>query len=185
MGRSFDAGISCCDYSGRASDMVRAMKYRESSWIAGGIAEAMRDRWEQLRGASMLPCPDVSLATHVPMSEQKKRRRGYDQAELIARRLARLAGVPYMADVLVRKRDTAVMSGLGAQGRRANMSGAFAVSAYARSLISGGELPVENVLLIDDVFTTGSSADACAAELKEAGAQTVTLFTFASGADWS
>jgi ComF family protein len=156
--------------------MVRAMKYRDSAWIAAAVAEAMRDRWEYEGGAAPLVIP-------VPMAEHKKRRRGYDQAELIARIFARFIGAPFAPDILLRRRETAVMSGLGAESRRANMAGAFAVGEYARKLIGGGELTLGSVLLIDDVFTTGSTADACAAVLKDAGAEAVTLFTFASGAD--
>jgi ComF family protein len=188
-GRGFDRGLSCCVYAGRARDLVRAMKYRDAAWIARGVAEAMYDRWVQLAEGGCLPQaieagpvqPD--LVVPVPMTAAKRRRRGYDQAALVARRFAQLIDAPFAGDVLVRNRDTAVMSGLGAFERRANMAGAFAIDPYARKLIEAGELAPGDVLLIDDVFTTGSTADACAAVLKEAGARTVTLFTFASGAD--
>jgi predicted amidophosphoribosyltransferase len=177
------------------------MKYRDSAWIAAAVAEAMRDRWEYAGGAAAaahggflrgsgsggsgaLPGePAAPLVIPVPMAEHKKRRRGYDQAELIARIFARSIGAPFAPDILLRRRETAVMSGLGAESRRANMADAFAVGEYARKLIGGGELALGSVLLIDDVFTTGSTADACAAVLKEAGAEAVTLFTFAAGAD--
>jgi predicted amidophosphoribosyltransferase len=97
--RSFDAGISCCSYAGPARDLVRAMKYKDSAWIAEKLADAMYDRWAQIS-----LCPDETfpdertpstphLTTYpsrnparpfsvvpVPMAETKKRARGYDQA---------------------------------------------------------------------------------------------------------
>jgi predicted amidophosphoribosyltransferase len=199
-GRSFDAGLSCCSYTGRARLLVREMKYRDAAWIAAKLADAMYDRWLQLgRAGGGQDCiqsgqPDSVLpsgfgtgpgfvVTHVPMAEAKRRARGYDQAETIARRLARLIGAPFADGMLVRRRDTAVMSALGAHERRANMDGAFEAGEYARGLIAEGDPALRNVVLIDDVFTTGSTADACAAALKESGVKRVTLFTFASGAD--
>jgi predicted amidophosphoribosyltransferase len=191
-GRSFDAGISCCAYTGRARDLVRAMKYKDSAWIAAKLADVMYDRWRQLAQA------DPSVVIPVPMTEAKRRTRGYDQAEVIARRLARLIGAPFANDILKRKRDTTVMSALGMAERRANMADAFEVDPYAaargeeqastrapapeQKQTADGTL-LADVLLIDDVFTTGSTADACASTLKEAGVKRVTLFTFAAGAD--
>jgi ComF family protein len=182
-GRGFDRGLSCCVYAGRARDLVRAMKYRDAAWIARGVADTMADRWAQVIEAGPASPGSPDLVIPVPMTAAKRRKRGYDQAVLVARRLARLIGAPFAGDVLIRERDTAVMSGLGAFERRANMAGAFAMDPYARKLIAAGELDLGDILLVDDVFTTGSTADACAAVLKEAGARAVTLFTFASGAD--
>jgi competence protein ComFC len=191
-GRAFDRGISCCAYTGRARDLVRAMKYRDSAWIAEKLAEAMYDRWLQLeaertaQNSRIRHEPSaVPIIIPVPMSEMKRRSRGYDQAEVIARRLARLIGAPFADDILRRKRDTAVMSSLGAYERRANMADAFEIYPHIQDLIDEGEWEAApaDVMLVDDVFTTGSTADACALTLKEAGVKRVALFTFASGAD--
>ncbi|MDR1043292.1 MAG: ComF family protein [Clostridiales Family XIII bacterium] len=188
-GRAFDAGISCCAYTGRARDLVRSMKYKDAAWIAEKLADAMYDRWLQLeaerkardsRTQNELSTP---LIIPVPMSETKRRSRGYDQAEVVARRLARLIDAPFAGNILRRKRDTEVMSGLGVYERRVNMADAFEVCPHVRKLIDAGEPAPADVMLVDDVFTTGSTADACAQTLKEAGVRRVTLFTFASGAD--
>jgi competence protein ComFC len=176
-GRAFDVGISCCAYTGRARDLVRSMKYKDAAWIAEKLADAMYDRWRQLEISS------APVIIPVPMSEAKRRARGYDQAEVIARRLARLTGAPFADDILRRKRDTEVMSGLGVHERRVNMADAFELYPRVRNLLDNGESAPVDVMLVDDVFTTGSTADACATTLKEAGVKRVTLFTFASGAD--
>jgi predicted amidophosphoribosyltransferase len=221
-GRSFDAGISCCAYTGRARDLVRAMKYKDSAWIAAKLADAMYDRWRQLARSVLLNNDDSSVLSPsifrtgpsvvipVPMTGAKRRTRGYDQAGVIARRLAQLIGAPFAGDILRRTRDTAVMSGLGVAERRANMADAFATDPYAIERMqeqtsaraperppirAQGRAPaptqeqtaaralLADVLLVDDVFTTGSTADACSTTLKESGAKRVTLFTFAAGAD--
>jgi ComF family protein len=157
------------------------MKYRDSAWIAEKLADAMYDRWRQLARAAGPARPTV--VTSVPMSAAKRRVRGYDQAEVIARRLSRLIGAPFAEGMLKRSRETVVMSALGAQERRENMAGAFEVDARARDLLAEGDATLSDVTLVDDVFTTGNTADACAAALKEAGVERVTLFTFAAGTD--
>jgi ComF family protein len=200
-GRVFDRGLSCCTYTGRARDLVRTMKYGDAAWIADGVAKIMHERLVHA-GLAPEPAPDpvaaapapapgpvasppapADIIVPVPMTPAKRARRGYDQASLVAERLAHLTGMAFAGDILVRTRETAIMSTLGAAERRANLAGAFRLSAYAQRLAIDGDLRLGGVLLVDDVFTTGSTADACAAVLKEAGAGTVTLFTFASGAD--
>jgi predicted amidophosphoribosyltransferase len=206
LGRSFDVGMSCCEYTGRARDLVRVMKYGNAAWIASKLAEVMYDRWRQLasgRGAAgggraaWLPASGggaagsryadgvlPSIVAPVPMTAAKRRLRGYDQAEVLARRLACLIGAPFTDDLLRRKRNTAVMSDLSAHDRRANMIDAFEAGQYFREQAGedGDGVPAD-VMLVDDVFTTGSTADACAVTLKRAGVREVTLFTFASGPD--
>jgi competence protein ComFC len=189
-GRAFDAGISCCAYTGRARDLVRSMKYKDAAWIAEKLADAMYDRWLQLEAErethgsrTRNEFSSAPLIVPVPMSETKRRTRGYDQAEVLARRLARLIGAPLADDMLRRKRDTEVMSGLGVHERRVNMADAFELYPRVQKLIDEGEPAPADIMLVDDVFTTGSTADACALTLKEAGVKHVTLFTFASGAD--
>jgi predicted amidophosphoribosyltransferase len=197
----FDAGVSCAVYAGRARDMVRALKYSDAAWIADKIAEIMYDRYTSLFcGDSQHARVDADGVLHdegfrdgdgdeapvvvwAPMSETKKRKRGYDQAELIARCFARKSGFPLGDGRLERVWQTTVMRSLGAEGRRANMSDAFAISHYTRRLIRDGDIILKDVLLIDDVVTTGSTADACASSLKEIGARHVRLFTFATGTD--
>jgi predicted amidophosphoribosyltransferase len=183
--------------------MVRDLKYSDAAWIAEKIADIMHDRYTSLFRGDARPLRvdadgvlrDENVRTHdatgevpplvvcVPMAEAKKRKRGYDQAELIARGFARGMGFPFGEGMLERVRQTIVMSALGAEERRANMSDAFAVSRYARQLIRDGDIILKDVLLIDDVVTTGSTADACASVLKEVGAERVRIFTFATGAD--
>jgi ComF family protein len=166
---------SCVTYGTRESDMVGRMKYAGRTHIADELAQMMADKLKA-------ECADVKKAYHyivpVPMSIAKKKKRGYDQAELLAARLAKLTGIPLKADVIQRIYDTNVMSSLSAQQRRISLDGAFEPLPGAEEKLKG-----KTILLTDDVCTTGSSADAAASALKKAGAEAVDLLTFASGAD--
>ena len=112
----------------------------------------------------------AEAVTWVPLHPARQRRRGYNQAELLGRELARLCGLPTVAD-LVRLRDTPPQVGLDRLRRQANVAGAFGWE--------GPELHRRSLLLVDDVATTGATLEACAAALKAAGAGPVIGFTVA------
>jgi ComF family protein len=197
--RRFDNGLSCATYAGPVKDMIRGMKYRDMSYAAYKIADAMYDRYiaeglrTGLRGqsceADLSPCPAIDTATgelrlpdmivSVPMNEIKKQKRGYDQAEVIGRALAAKLGVTYKTGLLVRHVETSVMSALSRAERGANTAGAFAIKRGLPQNCCNNK----HIMLVDDVYTTGSTADACAAVLKKAGAKAVTICTFATGTD--
>ncbi|MES1262566.1 MAG: phosphoribosyltransferase family protein, partial [Acidobacteriota bacterium] len=107
----------------------------------------------------------------VPLHWRKQWERGYNQAELLARHVAKRRGVP-LVKALRRKRPTAVQASLAVAGRRKNVAGAFLMRPQAR-------LAGQRVLLIDDVMTTGATAGACAVALKRGGAKSVSLLTLA------
>jgi ComF family protein len=113
----------------------------------------------------------VDLVVPVPMHWWRKWNRGFNQAELLARVVARRTGIP-VARSLKRGRSTLSQAGLTLSQRRDNLTGVFRVTA--RNRIEG-----RRVLLVDDVFTTGATASACAAALKRAGARSVVLLTLA------
>ncbi len=134
---------------------------------------AMMARQMARVAADWLREPDVLLVP-VPLARWRIWRRGYNQAALIAARLAREAAVPTMPDALVRVRETQASGHAGAAARRRNVAGAFRVPDGARAALTG-----RPVLLIDDVLTTGATADACADALKRAGADSVRLLCWA------
>lgn len=167
--RSFDAGITCFQYKEQEREMIRNLKYHGKGFLARPLSEIMADRLNALPGRWDLVIP-------VPMYRKKERRRGYNQADLLARFMARRMGLAYSPKVLIRTRDTAPMNRLGAAERRRNLDHAFAVTEEGRSMIRGRRL-----LLVDDIFTTGTTAGRCAEVLKEAGSGPVTLLSLAAG----
>jgi ComF family protein len=115
--------------------------------------------------------PAVDAIVHVPLSGGRRRGRGYDQSELLAREVARLSGLPLLKRALVRRRATLPQSGRpDYEARLENVAGAF--------VVRGGSLP-PRLLLVDDVVTTGATIDECARVLREAGVEAVYALTFA------
>ncbi len=112
------------------------------------------------------------LVVPVPLHERRLRERGFNQSSLLAAALARGAGRPCCADVLVRRRPTATQTGLSAAERRRNVRDAFAVRR--RAVVAG-----RIVTLVDDVLTTGATARACALVLRECGVSELRLLTVA------
>jgi ComF family protein len=163
----FAAGASLGPFEGVLRLLVHELKYRGRrrlvARLAGLLLEESAVRGVLSAGANLVP---------VPLHPRRRRERGFNQAELLARALARGSGLEVEARLLVRRRDTAPQAGLSAASRRRNVTGAFA--ARSRSRLRGRTL-----VLVDDVVTTGATAAACARVLKQAGAAEVRLVTVA------
>ena len=119
------------------------------------------------------PLRAAELVLPVPLHAARERERGFNQALVLARELARVSGRSLDQHSLVRKIQTQMhRGGMDAKARRQSVASAFTVCH--RDLIAGKRL-----LLIDDVFTTGATASACAEALRESGAESVFLLTIA------
>jgi ComF family protein len=113
----------------------------------------------------------ADLVLPVPLHPSRERQRGYNQAALLARQFGQLSGIPVAENVIVRVRPTISQMTLDAEARRRNVMGAF--QCIDRQIEEG------HLLLVDDVCTTGSTLDACACALYEAGAASVQALTLA------
>jgi ComF family protein len=112
------------------------------------------------------------VITWVPLSKKRKRTRGYDQAQLLAKDLASWIQVPYSC-LLVKKRNAAPQSGSGGrEERKANIRDAYRIK-------DGADIRGKTILLIDDIVTTGATLEECAAVLSSAGAACVKALTIA------
>jgi len=161
------AGASLGPYEGPLRTAIHELKYRGRRRVAGRLAEALLGR------PGVLPVLGGGVVlVPVPLHPRKRRERGFNQSELLAAAIAARAGVPLVKDALVRRRETGTQTGLSAAARRANVRGAFAVRRRAR--IEG-----RRIVLLDDVYTTGATALACAQALLAAGAHEVRLLTLA------
>lgn len=109
---------------------------------------------------------------NVPMYVKKKKKRGYDQAELIADHLSNLIGIPLEKDNLIRTKNTLPQSKVSFEEREQNVKDVF-------SVLNKDKIFGKNILLIDDIYTTGNTLNQCAKELKKAGAGEICYFTLA------
>ena len=108
---------------------------------------------------------DIDMIIPVPLHWTRQWKRGYNQAEVIARAAAEALGVPVRTDILMRKHRTKTQIKLDIKGKAQNVAGAFAVSEDARAIFRNGGT-VRHIVLLDDVFTTGSTLGACFTALR-------------------
>lgn len=147
--------------------MIHALKYRDRHDLARMMAGLMARA-----GGELLA--DATLIVPVPLHRGRLWSRRFNQAALLARIVADEADRPFVPDALIRTRPTAHQVGLTADQRRRNVAGAFAVSAGWAGRFKG-----QRICLVDDVLTTGATAEACARVARRAGAERVDALTFA------
>ncbi|WP_337186612.1 ComF family protein [Phenylobacterium sp.] len=161
--RAFDAARAACLYDETSRDPILKLKHADRVDLAPMLA-----RWISRAAAELIE--EADAIAPVPLHPLRLLGRRYNQAAEIARPLAAMAGTPYLPDALVRRRATASQGGKSGSGRRRNVAGAFDVPARRRRRVAG-----LRILLIDDVLTTGATAEGCARALKAAGAARVDL----------
>jgi len=159
---AFDRARSFAVYDDALLAAVVLLKYEEvtrlGNWFADRLEEVLRESPEEWR--------KIDAVVPVPLHPDRRRERGYNQAELIARPLAVRIGAKLVADALQRVKPRPPHLILSRSERWKSVRGAYVAgpSALARA---------SRVLLVDDVFTTGATLDSCARELKRAGAASV------------
>jgi competence protein ComFC len=162
---SFTAARACGFYEGALRASVLELK-REPH-VATRLAHLM------LAALQREPINSANLIIPVPLHTSRERERGFNQAALIARELSRLSKLPLDEYSVVRRVHTERhRAGMDSRARRESVTGAFAVR-------HADAIAAKRVLLIDDVFTTGATVSACAAVLKDAGAEEVFVLTVA------
>ena len=128
----------------------------------------------RLVAARLPPLAGEWLAVPVPLHRLRLWRRGFNQSALLAREIARLSGAEVLVDGLERRRATPTLGGLGRKARARALSGAIAANNRRVDRLNGAQ-----VLLVDDVMTSGATSHACVSALKRAGARKVVIACFA------
>lgn len=152
---------------GPVLEAIHGYKYNNRLWFESFLAELLL-----ARALQEIKPGDWDLVVPTPLHPTKYRERGFNQAEQLARKLAKALNLPLRADSVRRVAATPTQTRLDREQRRANMRKAF---APARRLDGA------RVILVDDVFTTGATTSACSGALVEAGASSVCVWTVARG----
>lgn len=163
--RNFDYVASTTSYDGIAKKLVHKLKYNNCAYISKTIGAFLVDTFSN----GKFDLIDFVLCT--PISKEKLKVRGFNQAEEIMKEFVKSYGFEYSSNCLVRVKNTKSQTILSRKERQENLVNAFKVTD--ESLIVG-----KNILVIDDVITTGSTLDAIARELKKSGANKVYGLTF-------
>ena len=164
---AFARGRAVALYDGAARRLVHRLKYEDRLDLAGVMAWMMAARGRDL-------IAEADCLVPVPLHRGRLWRRRFNQAALLAKRIARESGRPFVPAALVRVRATRSQVGLSRAARAENLSGAFRVPEAEAYRIRG-----RRILLIDDVTTTGATGNAATRALLRAGAASVDLLTFA------
>lgn len=168
--RSFDGGGALFHYNEAARRSLAAVKYRNRREYLDFYGAVMGQRFRQ-RVAFWKP----EVLVPVPVHPSRRRRRGFNQAEELAVRLGRCWQIPVDAGLLIRSRKTLPQKDLNPAERLKNLEKAFAVPVGRQGAVPG------SVLLIDDIYTTGSTVEACSRALRAAGVGRIHFLTVCIG----
>lgn len=167
---AFDWARSAVRYDGPAKSCIRRFKYHAGIWLQEELVGWLGALWRI--------CPvevrSADFVVGIPLYPRRERERGYNQAALLAEALAGRVGIPFRRGLLGRTRPTATQTHLTAVQRVHNVKGVFSVRRPR-------EVRGARIALVDDVMTTGATANECARALKAAGAAAVMVLTVARG----
>ena len=162
---AWDWARAAAAYEGVARDALHAFKFHGKRALARPLATLLLEQWGEALAAAR-----IDALVPVPLGRARERERGFNQAALVAERVATALGVGLKPRWLARARATQPQTDLGAAERRANVRGAFAADTAVAGL---------HVALVDDVLTTGATAAECVRMLRAAGAARVGVLAVA------
>ena len=164
----FDRGVALYDYQSIKKSIYR-FKYKGrceyADFYAEDIYRHLKDEIQSMKADAIVP---------IPLHASRKRSRGYNQAELLAKRLSRLTGIPMQKNLVKRIKKTVPQKQLDSHGRQNNLKKAFNINPNVVKLN-------QTIILVDDIYTTGSTIDAVAYEMKRRGIKTVYFIALCIG----
>lgn len=158
---------SCVHYNDAAKQIIKGLKYNNSVRYTELIARIMYFHYKEA-------FDNADCIISVPSYLLKLWQKGYNHSGVIARRISKVSNIPYKAGILLKVVNTASQSSLTKKQREQNLRKAFYVLPKYNSYLKD-----KRVVIIDDVFTTGSTANACAIALRKASVKEVNIVTFA------
>lgn len=148
-------------YEGKVREAIIRFKFNGREYYADRFSHIMAECVE-----NNLDCGDISVVSWVPLTRRRKRKRGYNQAQLLAEGIAKRLELPYGPCLVKIRNNSAQSKTASAAERSRNVVGVYAVKEPS-------EIEGKNILLVDDVVTTGSTLSECARMLRKAGANKV------------
>ncbi len=170
----FVQGFTCAEYGMYEKLIIRDYKYHSKPYFGDKLAEIMYDRLavENL---------SIDLIIPIPMHKKKERKRGYNQAALLAKGISKRFDVPFDQKLIIRSRVTKPMNKMNPQERRENVKDAFTLTSEKGKIGKDKTIEGKTILLVDDIFTTGSTLDECSKLLLDNGAWRIYTICFAAG----
>lgn len=164
--------LACFPYMAELRERLHRLKYHGKAEIAADFGPLLAERWREFAANKITAAAIVP----VPLHPARFAERGYNQSELLARALAREIGLPVYARAVSRVKNTAPQHELSPAERSLNLRGAFAAGPDIAKVRS------QNIILLDDIITTGATAANCAAVLRAGGAANVYVLAVAAHA---
>lgn len=164
----YDRGYAIWEHQPVVAESIYQFKYHNRRIYSRSYAREMVKSYE-----SIIRQWNIELIVPIPISKKRRHQRGYNQAELLAKEISRLTGIPYLKDKFRRKKDTVPQKSLNVRERRGNLTQAFSIE---KDYI----LP-PNILLVDDIYTTGNTIDMASYVLKKNGVKNVYFLTISIG----
>lgn len=159
--KHFRYGLALFDYDDRMQRAVTQIKYHNQRSFADPLSAMMAEKLgDEIRAMG------AECLVPVPVHPARRKKRGFNQAELLAEGLGRRIGIPVRTDLLFRGRNTEAQKALTTEERFRNLLGAFRADPAAAA-------GVRSAILVDDIYTTGSTIEACATALQRAGVREV------------
>ena len=165
---NYEQGRSLWVHIPPVSNSIYRLKYHNKRYYAEIFGKELADEFE-----FQIQRWGIEAIIPIPLHRSKIRKRGYNQTELLAKQLSECIGIPMEKDVLYRIKKTRPLKEMDGEQRHRNLQGAFAVSKAWN--------PCQNILLIDDIYTTGSTIERAAGILKKAGVENVYFLTLSIG----
>lgn len=170
MGHLYTRGLAVLPYTGKVRKSLHQIKFHNKKeyldFYGPYMAEVLGKRILAWDAQALIP---------VPLHRPKRRKRGFNQAEILAVEVGRALGIPVRTDVVQRIRNTRPQKDLSLRERQNNLKGAFKISQY--------DVKLKKIILVDDIYTTGSTIDGIAGKLLEQGAEEVYFIALCIGKD--
>lgn len=167
--KNFDMAFSCFNYRGMGKDIIHKLKYEDCRDVSYVLARLMHQKLKDEKISFQAVVP-------VPIHRNKLETRGFNQSWLIAQRISELTGAA-LWDCLERTKETTEQFKLDKVHRMLNVHDAFCIN-----LLYNG-IKYDDIVLVDDVYTTGSTADECSRVLRKHGVQRIYVITAATGSN--